>query len=108
MRQAWFIDERIAVAKKQQAESNEVTITLPLADPPPTGYERIQAEAGRVALDAPDRIHVNAQLGQAAARAFLRIRNGLRESNAKLSSGKPVFTATEALQWLCEQVAEQI
>lgn len=49
-------------------------------------------------------VTVEAKLGKEAAVAFVQVRNGLRESNAKLISGRPVWTNADALRWLMEQL----
>jgi hypothetical protein len=83
----------------------KVSIELPLGEPPASGYEREQADAGNVSIGGPDRLHVNAQLGPAAAQAFLQLRAGLRESRACMADGRPVWTNADALRWFLEQVA---
>jgi hypothetical protein len=84
----------------------EIILTIPLGEPPHAGYEAKQAHAGKVSL-VQQAVHIHANLGELAATAFLRIRNGLREKNAKLASGRPVWTNTDALRWLMEQVAAE-
>lgn len=88
-------------------ESTEINITIPIGDPPAPGYESKQAQSGKVTLSQPT-LHLQAQLGPVAAEAFLRIRNGLRDVNAKLDGGRPVYTNVDALRWLMERVAESI
>jgi hypothetical protein len=36
------------------------------------------------------------------------MRNGLRDRNAKLANGKPVWTNVDSLRWLMEQVAAEV
>jgi hypothetical protein len=97
------------MARKNAAvvEAAEISITIPIGDGPETGYEAKQAQAGKLTLSQPT-LHLQAQLGPAAAEAFLRIRNGLREVNAKLAGGRPVYTNVDALRWLMEQVAAEV
>ncbi len=88
-------------------DAAEVMIAIPLGEPPDGGYEASEALRGKVNL-AERAVHVHANLGQAAATAFLRIRNGLRARNAKLSNERPVWSNTDALRWLMEQVAAEV
>jgi hypothetical protein len=77
----------MAKARMAVEADKEIIVTIPLGDIPASGYEAAQAHAGKVSLI--DRsVHIHANLGEAAATAFLRIRNGLRERNAKLGSGR--------------------
>lgn len=96
------------MAKKQAAmEAAEIMISIPIGDCPADGYEAKQAQGGRVQF-AQQSLHLQAQLGPEAATAFLRIRNGLRDQNAKLGGGKPVWTNVDAFRWLMEQVAAEV
>lgn len=79
----------------------EATITVPVAEAKGTGYEYQAAASGRVKIG----VHVDAQLGRELAPAFLKIREGLRASNAKLKNGRPVYNNVDTLKWLIEQVA---
>jgi hypothetical protein len=85
----------------------EAVIAVPLGDMPSIqGYEQEQCAAGMVTIEGyPPRVHIQAQLGPEAAMAFMRIRNGLREQNAKLGNGRPVYSNADTLRWLMEQVA---
>lgn len=89
------------------AEAAEIIISIPIGVGPEEGYEAKQAQSGKLMLSQPT-LHIQAQLGPEAATAFLRIRNGLRERDAKLSSGKPVWTNVDALRWLMEQVSAEV
>jgi hypothetical protein len=98
------------MAKTKQVEAVAAALLeLPIGAPPVAGYEDKQVHSGKVSL-APrrSRLHVQAQLGPEAATAFIRIRNGLREQNEKLSDGRPVWTNVDTLRWMMERVAEQI
>lgn len=89
--------------------AQEVILELPIGDPPASGYEGKQVLSGRVGLAPKNaRLHVQAQLGHEAAVTFIRIRNGLRGKNARLSDGRPVWTNVDALRWIMEQAAEQL
>jgi hypothetical protein len=70
------------------------------------GYEAQHAAVGGVQLVAPSHTHVNVQLGPKAARALLRIREGLRATGATLPDGRPVFTTADALRFLLETCAD--
>lgn len=96
------------MAKK--AEKTEAMIALPLgAAPNSHGYEEKQCAEGIVTIEGnPPRIHIEAHLGPEAASAFMRIRNGLRDQNARLSNGRPVWSAADTLRWIMEQVAVEI
>lgn len=85
----------------------EIIITIPVGEPPESGYEAQKAHAGRVVL-SQRAVHIDANLGEAAAIAFLRLRNGLRDRNAKLGNGRPVWSNPDALRWLMEQVAAEV
>jgi hypothetical protein len=89
------------------AAADEIIISIPIGAGPEPGYEEQQARSGKIVLHQP-RLHLQAQLGQEAASAFIRIRNGLRGQNAKLNGGRPVWTNVDALRWLMEQVAAEV
>lgn len=95
------------MAKRKPAEDqpSAVTVELPIGDLPPGGYELERAHSGKIAIGARG-THVDAQLGGDSAEAFLRVRNGLRESNAKLASGRPVYSNADTLRYIMEQVAD--
>lgn len=97
----------MAKSRAAVVAAEEISITIPIGDGPPDGYEALQAQRGKVSLSQPT-LHIDAQLGPEAAMAFLRMRNGLRDSNAKLGSGKPVWTNVDALRWLMEQVSAEV
>lgn len=99
----------MAKTKTKNAEVSEVMLELPIGDPPEDGYEDQQLQSGKINL-APrrSRLHVQAQLGPEAAVTFIRIRNGLRQQNAKLVDGRPVWTNVDTLRWIMEKAAEQI
>lgn len=88
-------------------EAAEISITIPMGEPPADSYESKQAASGKVSLTQKS-LHLQAQLGPEAATVFLRIRNGLRDINAKLAGGRPVFTNVDALRWLMERAAEEV
>lgn len=94
---------------KKAMDAAEAIISVPLgAAPKRNDYESQQVEEGRVTIEGhPPRMNIQAQLGQDAALAFIRIRNGLREQNAKLSNGRPVYSNADTLRWLMEQVANE-
>jgi hypothetical protein len=96
------------MAKKAAVEeAAEIIISIPIGDGPEPGYEAQQVRSGKVTLSQPT-LHLQAQLGPEAAAAFIRIRNGLREQNAKLCGGRPVWTNVDALRWLMERVAAEV
>jgi hypothetical protein len=99
-------EDQMSRKSKDVLEASEVMIAIPLGLPPDHGYEANQAKAGKVSL-TQRAVHIHANLGETAAHAFLRIRNGLRERTAKLASGRPVWSNTDALRWLMEQVATE-
>lgn len=85
-------------------EVNSVMVELPIGELPESGYEVQCAHSGSVDLTSRG-VHVDAQLGQEAAEAFLKVRNGLRNASAKLATGRPVWSNADALRWMMEQVA---
>lgn len=97
----------MAKTRTAVAEAAEIMIAIPIGDSPPDGYEAKQAQSGKLMLSQPT-LHIQAQLGSEAATAFLRIRNGLRERDAKLASGRPVWTNVDALRWIMEQVSAEV
>jgi hypothetical protein len=97
----------MAKARMAAVEAAEIIISIPIGDAPGEGYEAKQAISGKVNLSQPT-LHLEAQLGPEAATAFLRMRNGLRDRNAKLANGKPVWTNVDSLRWLMEQVAAEV
>ena len=82
---------------------SNATITVPLGKLPNSGYELQQSEEGKIRIGQAA-VHINAQLGREQAITFLRIRDGLRKSNARLGDGKPVWTNVETLKWVLEQM----
>lgn len=94
------------MAKRKSAPDKlgAVTVELPIGELPAEGYELDRAHGGKIAIGSRG-THVDAQLGGDAAEAFLRVRNGLRDSNAKLASGRPVWSNADALRYIMEQVA---
>lgn len=90
--------------KTATVKVDSVTIEVPLGSTPSGGYELQSLQEGRVNIGSRG-VHVDAQLGADAAEAFLRVRNGLRDSNAKLASGRPVWSNADAFRWIMEQVA---
>lgn len=99
--------EDMARSRTAVAEAAEIIISIPIGDGPEEGYEAQQAKSGKLMLAQPT-LHIQAQLGPDAATAFLRIRNGLRERNAKLVGGRPVWTNVDALRWIMEQVSAEV
>jgi hypothetical protein len=99
------------MAKTKQVEAVEdgleIMIAIPIGVAQPDGYEAKQATSGRVNLSKPT-LHIEAQLGAEAAMVFLRVRNGLRERNAKMANGKPVWTNVDALRWVMEQISAEV
>lgn len=68
------------------------------------GYELAQAEAGRINLGKGVRSHLNVQLERDNAEKFLRVRQGLRDENAKLDNGRPVYSSADTLRWMLENM----
>ncbi len=88
-------------------EKQQVTITIPVIDEEPIGYEKQLLEQGAVSLDGDGRLHVDVRLGKDEAKAFSRIRAALRKGQATTKEGKPVFSNNDVLRWLCQQVVSQ-
>lgn len=84
-----------------------VQLEVPIGSEPDDGFERQEAQSGRVKVSEIG-VHVEAQLGKDAAMAFLRIRNGLRAADRKLANGRPVFSNADALRYMMELAAAQI
>lgn len=78
-----------------EAETESKTIAVMLAEPP-AHFNDPKSQS----------VNVNAQLQGETALAFVRLRDGLRAANARLNSGKPVWTYSESLRWLMEQITE--
>lgn len=93
---------------KASAKSTEVirpvTIEIPMGPlDSEGGYQADKAEKGYIG----DRtMHLDVRLGPKAAKAFSRLRNGLRESGAKLEDGRPVWSSAETLRFLLEALAD--
>lgn len=80
------------------------TITVPLGDFVPEGYERETVAGGRLTAHDPG-LHLNLVVGKELAEQFLRMRTGLRAEHAKLPDGRPVFSNADVVRWLLSQVA---
>lgn len=77
----------------------QVIVELPLGSPNSEGYETDLATSGRVQFDQGPR-HLQLQMKPEEAQMFLRLRDGLRSSNAKLDDGRPVWTNADVMRWL--------
>ena len=87
---------------------NQATITVPLGEASAAvGYEIESAEAGRITANAPG-LHLNLSVGREQAIFFSRIRAGLREQNATLPDGRPVFTNADVVRWLLSQHGDPV
>jgi len=82
-----------------------VTIQLPIGKDDQAGYQTQLRDAGQVPLDERG-THLNLHLGPKAARILVRIRNGLRSKNAKLSDKKPVFSNADTIRYVFENLIE--
>jgi hypothetical protein len=52
---------------------------------------------------------IEARFGTCAVgEAFLRVEHALRQDNAKLANGRPVYSHADVMRWVFEQVAEHI
>lgn len=87
------------MAKKITIEVNTVHVELPIGMNDTQGYQSQLVESGDVPVDVRG-VHLNLNLGQKAAAAFVRFRNGLRTTNPKID------TNADALRWLFEQIAD--
>ena len=96
------------VVEEKQTETTpaqlEAKLTVPIGISPNGDYEGDQARCGKVRFEERGGLHINSQLDAENAITFLRIRNGLRERNARLANGRPVHTNVDALKWMMEQV----
>lgn len=88
------------MARKKDADTlaDTIALELPIGDLPHSGFEASQARG---------RMHINAYLRSQAATGILRLRNGLRNRNAKFADGRPVFSTADALRWLLEAIAAE-
>lgn len=84
-----------------ETEIITVAIDIPLGELPP-GYETQLAARGRINFG---RTHLQVQLKQDEAEMMLRLRQGLRDSNAKLADSRPVVSNADALRWLLSQLS---
>jgi len=89
------------------AAPETITLELPVGAGEQPGYQSELIEAGEVSLEQPG-AHFNLQIGPRGAAAFARIRNGLRESHAKLAGGRPVWSNADALRWLFDAMADAL
>ena len=99
------------MSRKKKAEQDargdvaQVEVAFPIGDGDEVGYHRQLTEGGDVPFEARG-VHLNVQLGTKAATAFVRVRNGLRSSGAKLADGRPVWSNADALRYIFEAMAE--
>jgi len=89
------------------AEPEMITLELPIGAGEQPGYQAELIEAGEVSLEQPG-THFNLQIGPRGAAAFVRVRNGLRDSGATLPGGRPVWSNADALRWMMEAMADAI
>lgn len=66
-----------------------VTVEIPLGEPP----HRF------------DQVHIEGWLRRDAAHTFARLRQALRDQDARTEDGRPVKTNPDILRWLMEQFA---
>jgi hypothetical protein len=90
-----------------QSDPETITLELPIGAGESPGYQSELIEAGEVSLDQPG-AHFNLQIGPRGAAAFARVRNGLRDSAAKLPGGRPVWSNADALRWIMEAMADAL
>ncbi len=83
----------------------QVIVELPLGKPFSEGYEKDLATSGKIQLDQGPR-HVQLQMKPEEAQVFLRLRDGLRSSNAKLDDGRPVWTNADVMRWLLLEIGK--
>lgn len=95
------------MANATAKDKTSVTITIPVADEAPVGYEKQLIEQGAVSLDSDGHLNLRINLGKAEARSFQRIRAALRAGHASLKCGKPVFNNNDTLRWICQQIVTQ-
>lgn len=93
---------------KAPARVAEISIALPVVEAgEQPGYQSELIEAGELPLDiSPARFNVS--VGGRGASAFVRVRNGLREQNAKLQDGRPVYSNADALRWILDAIADEL
>lgn len=102
------------MAKRQETANDgriELRLSLPvspLSAKQEAGYDGERVARGDVELRTRIGTHINAQLGQRAARALVALRDGLRRDHAALDNGRPVHTSTDALRWLLESVSAEM
>lgn len=89
---------------KKELPIVHVTLNLPLGELP-DGYERQQAEGGKLSMSQRSGTHLQVQLKPHEAETFLRIREGLRATNAKLDDGRPVWTNPDVLRYVMAAVS---
>lgn len=82
------IDEAIDELREQGLDG--LAVILPLADPPANESQYAKVEV---------------RLNKAEKHAFMSLRSGLRQSNARLSDGRPVWSSADVVRWLTQQVS---
>lgn len=83
----------------------QVVVELPLGLPKSEGYEKELAEGGKVQFDQGPR-HLQLQMKPEEAQMFLRLRDGLRSSSAKLDDGRPVWSNADVMRWLLLEISK--
>lgn len=69
---------------------DHLVIVAPLADPPESESQHAKVEV---------------RLNKAEKEAFMRLRSGLRKTNARLSDGRPVWSSADVVRWIAQQIA---
>lgn len=96
----------VTTKPKATAEAGEVQLVLPVGGGEQAGYQRELVEAGEVSMETGT--HLNVQVGPRGAKAFVSVRNGLRDAGARLKDGRPVYTNADALRFILDLIADSL
>lgn len=90
-------EKKIAKPSSPTVKCKDISVTMPCVVSIPNG------------VYTPDAMHLDVHLRkQATARAFKRVWMALLQQHAKLSNGRPVYSAANVVEWLVEQIAEEM
>lgn len=99
------------MAKKQapkeemEIDINEIVVRIPIGDGHEVGYQQQLLDSGELDIESRG-VHVNVQLGRKATIGFAMARSGLRQANARLADGRPVWTNAEVLRYIFDAIAD--
>lgn len=83
-----------ATSKIERTGMRDIALTLPLADVLPSESQR------------DSRLRIDTSFDRKHREAFMQLRSGLRQSNARLSDGRPVWSSPDVIRWMCESIID--